>query len=164
MSKDKGWIKTHRAIMENWVYDNPWTFKAFMHLCMTVNIKENPVNFDGKCYNIQPGQRITSTQTLTAEMKFAWRTTDKVLKQLEEKGMVRIDHIGKAFIVTVVNFKKYQHLCSKAEQKAEVRAEQPLLESRIASAHEQTNKEEEKYKEVKKGAKRPLNPWEGDPE
>lgn len=153
MTNDKGWIKLHRAIMDRWVYDNPWTLKSFLHLCMTVNINEKSVNFDGKYYNIQPGQRITSTQTLAAEMKFAWRTTDKVLKQLEDKGMVRIDHIGKAFIVTVVNFKKYQHLCSKAEQKAEQRAEQPLLESRITSAREQTNKEKKKDRELKKGLK-----------
>ena len=47
MSSDKGWIKLHRSLMENAVYDNPWTLKGFLHLCMTVNIKENTVDFDG---------------------------------------------------------------------------------------------------------------------
>lgn len=161
MSNDKGWIKLHRSLMENAVYDNPWTLKGFLHLCMTVNIKENTVDFDGKHYDIQPGQRITSTKTLAAEMNFTWRTTDKILKQLEDRGMVRIHHIGKAFIVTVINFKKYQNVCSKAEVRAEVRADKSLLESRQVYAREQTNKEKKKDKEIKKGLKPSLKSlWE----
>ncbi len=166
MSKDKGWIKTHRAIMENWVYDNPWTFKAFMHLCMTVNIKENPVNFDGKCYIIQPGQRITSVQTLSSEMKFTWRTVNKILKEFEEKDMIRLNPIGKAFIVTVVNFKRYQSLLGNRNESRDESRDASRHPSRDASRQIKKDKNELKNvtKESKKGAKRPLNPWEGDPE
>lgn len=114
MSSDKGWIKLHRSLMENVIYDNPWMLKTFIHLCMTVNIKENKVNFDGKCYNIQPGQRITSTTTLSREMKYTWRTADKMLTQLQEEDMIRIDQIGRGYIVTVINFKKYQGLLASS--------------------------------------------------
>ena len=162
MAKDKGWIKLHRSIMENVVYDSPWTLKAFIHLCMTVNIKENKVNFDGKFYNIQPGQRITSTSTLAAEMKFSWRTVDKILHQFEDEEMIRIDKLGRAFIITIVNFKYYQSLlASRGESRDEVTNESTKpSRGEVRQSKKGKNELKNVTKESKEGARgAPLDLW-----
>lgn len=110
MAKNKGWIKIHRSIMENWIYDDPHTFKAFIHLCMIVNINEEKAMVDGNFINVQAGQRITSVTTLSKELKFSWRTVDKILNDLEADDMIKRQPIGRGFILTVTNYKKYQRL------------------------------------------------------
>lgn len=166
MSKDKGWIKVHRSIMEKWVYDNPWALKAFMHLCMTVNIKAKKTSFDGRHYTIQPGQRITSETTLAHELKFTWRTVKKILQQFEEEDMIRIDRIGKAFIVTVLNFRTYQGLLASSDESSDESSDASSKPSSDASRQLKKGKNNLKneIKKGKEGAQRPFNPWEGDPE
>lgn len=178
MNKSNGWIKVHRSIMDGWVYDNPWALKGFLHLCLTVNIKDSTTNFDGKVYDLQAGQRITSIQTLSEETGFSWRTTNKLMQQYEDDGMIRMDRLGKAFILTVVNFKKYQSLlASRNESRDEVRDEVrdassfDRLPSRDASrdASRQIKKSknienDRRSKRSKEGAPRRLNLWEGAPE
>ena len=163
MKNNNGWIKVHRSIMDGWVYDNPWALKGFLHLCLTVNIKDSTTNFDGKVYDLQAGQRITSIQTLSEEMGFTWRTTNKLMQQYEDDNMIRMDRLGKAFILTVVNFKKYQSLlASRNESRDESRDE-----SRNASRQIKKNKNIEndrRSKRSKEGAQRRLNLWEGAPE
>lgn len=118
MAMDKGWIKIHRSIIENWVYANPNTLKAFLHLCLTVNIKEKKTMIDGNFVTVAPGQRITSETKLAEELGYTWRTTTKALKDLEADDMIKRQPIGRGFIVTVTNFGKYQ----------------PLLESSVPSS------------------------------
>ena len=118
MATDKGWIKIHRSIMENWVYADPSTLKAFLHLCLTVNIKEKKTMIDGNFVTVAPGQRITSETKLAEELGYTWRTTTKALKDLEADDMIKRQPIGRGFIVTVSNYGKYQ----------------PLLESSIPSS------------------------------
>lgn len=178
MNKNKGWIKVHRSIMDNWIYDNPWTFKGFLHLCMTVNVSASTADFDGKIYTLQPGQRITSVQTLSTETGFAWKTTDKILQQFEEMGMIRMDQLGKAFILTVVNFKKYQSLTSVRDEvrddirddvRNEVRIDRSEVRDEVRTEVRQIKKDKNienntRSKRSKEGAQRRLNLWEGAPE
>ena len=108
MNKDKGWIKVHRSIMENWVYDDPFTLKVFLHLCMTVNIKEKKTMIDGNFATIKPGQRVTSEKRLATELGSTWRTVNKILADLEADDMIKRQPIGRGFILTVTNYKKFQ--------------------------------------------------------
>lgn len=143
MALDKGWIKSPRAIMNCWVYDNPWTYKCYMHLCYTVNIKDNEVNFDGVCYDIHPGQRITSIQTLATELKFTWRTVNKILTQLDNHGMIKMYPIGKAFIITVKDFRDAQPLLASRDEGRD--------ESRDASRSPSRTESRDASRQIKKG-------------
>ena len=174
MVLDKGWIKSPREIMSCWVYDNPWTYKAYMHLCYTVNIKENEVNFNGVCYDIHPGQRITSIKTLASEMNFTWRTVNKVLTQLETHGLIKVYPVGKAFIITLKDINDSQPLLASRHPSRDA-SRNPSTnpsrdESRDASRQIKKDKKDKKElknepKELNKAPKREGNAfvW-GDPE
>lgn len=136
MAENKGWVKSHRSIMDNWVYEDAKTYKAFMHLCMTVNVKSNTTNFDGNLCTIHPGQRITSVDKLSKELKFTWRITDKILKMLADDDMIQIKKIGKGIIVTVVNFGKYQSLSQSRDDSRDDSREHSRDDSRKDSRND----------------------------
>lgn len=115
MAKNKGWIKIHRDIMDNWIYEDAITFKVFLHLCMTVNIKEKKTMIDGNFATIRPGQRITSETKLASELGCAWRTLTKILNDLESDDMIKRQPIGRGFILTVTNYQKYQALTNVSD-------------------------------------------------
>lgn len=108
MADNKGWIKLHRDIMKKWIYDDARTFKAFMHLCMTVNIEDKKTKIDGNFALVERGQRITSVSTLSEELKFTRRTVSQILEDLEKNEAIKLQPIGRGFIVTVTNYEIYQ--------------------------------------------------------
>jgi DNA replication protein DnaD len=75
---------------------------------MTVNVTEKKTTIDGNFVTVKPGQRITSEKKLAAELEYTWRKTTQLLKEFEDDGMIERQPIGRGFILTVVNFKKYQ--------------------------------------------------------
>lgn len=140
MAENKGWVKLHRCIMDNWVFDDAKSLKAWLHLILTVNHEENKIPFDGKLQIVKPGQTITSISKLAKAWGYTWRTADKIIKNFILDDMVSIEHIGRAFILTILNYESYQSLSesrakSRAKSTGESRGES-TTDSRDASRGE----------------------------
>lgn len=167
MATNKGWIKLHRNIMNNWVFDDPYTLKMFLLLCLTVNITEEKTTIDGNMVTVKPGQRITSTRRLAADAGYTWRTAKKTLDALDADNMIELQSIGHGLLVTVVNFRKYQTMLTSNSSSSF--ASSFASNSASSSSSRQLKKSKNrsqngKEKTIKKSAQAPGGVWGGEPE
>ena len=167
MAENKGWIKLHRSIMDNWVFDDPYVLKMFLLLCLTVNITEEKATIDGHLVTVKPGQRITSTRRLATDAGYTWRTAKKALDTLEADNMIEMQPVGHGLLVTVANFKKYQTMLTSS--RASNFASSPASNSASSSPSRQLKKSKNrlqngKEKTIKKSAQAPGGVWGGEPE
>lgn len=114
---EKGWIKIHRSIMDNWVFDDPKSLKAWVYLLMIVNHEENKMVFDGKLIKVKCGQTVTSIKKLSKELGYHWGTVDKIIKNFILDDMVELEHIGRACVITITNYQKYQNVQRSVQNK-----------------------------------------------
>ena len=101
---DGGFIKLYRNIL-NWEwYDDPNTFKLFIHLLLTVNY------YDAKWHGIEVkrGSRIASLKTLSDETKLSIKSVRTALKHLTSAQCVAQYPTSKYTVFTVLNYDLYQ--------------------------------------------------------
>ena len=103
-----GWIKLHKAIMENWVWSDPIALKAWLDLLLSVNYKDKKAMVGGSLVTIETGQILTSTLKLSERWECSWRKTDALLKSFEEDQMITIKKCKNGKLLTVLNYKLYQ--------------------------------------------------------
>ena len=110
-NKENGWIKLHRSIKDNWVWeDTPFSYgQAWIDLLMRANHAESKTLFNAKLITIEQGAFITSVRKLCVEWGWSKDKTLKFLRTLEADGMIQRDSDNQRTKITVVNWGKYQH-------------------------------------------------------
>ncbi|WP_154694068.1 GntR family transcriptional regulator, partial [Enterococcus faecium] len=86
----EGWVKLHRSITENWIWDNPQYLKWWLDLILMANHKEKKILFNGSFKKVDVGQRITSEQKLAERWGVSRNTVRKFLSLLVEDDMVLV--------------------------------------------------------------------------
>ena len=99
-----GFILLHRKITEWEWYQNPNTFRVFLHCLLMANFTEG--RFEGK--DIQRGQFVTSLPSLSDQTKLSIRQVRVALDHLIMTGELTSKAFSKFRIITVVNYDKYQ--------------------------------------------------------
>lgn len=99
-----GFIKIHRSILDWEWYDDVNTMKLFLHLLLTVNIKDD--RWHG--IEVPAGSRIVSYPTLATELKLTNRQIRTALAHLETTGSVTRTKYPKCTVVSVTNWEQYQ--------------------------------------------------------
>jgi len=109
----QGWVKLHREVQTNVVWNSTTAEQKviFMTLLMMVNHSANSWEWNGDKYHVQPGQTITSVQSIC---KLAGKgiTPQKVKTALKkfEKWQILTDKATKqGRLITLLNWGKYQH-------------------------------------------------------
>lgn len=99
-----GWIKIHRKILEWEWYDDPNTFKLFMHLMLTAN--HAPKKWRGQTIGI--GQKLTSRAKLSAETKLSEQQIRTCLERLKSTNEITIQATKRQTVITLCNYDTYQ--------------------------------------------------------
>jgi DNA-binding transcriptional regulator YhcF (GntR family) len=137
--KNKGFIKLYRSMLDWEWYDDPNTFRVFVHLLLKAN-------HEGRKYHgiqIERGQVLTSYEKLAKECHISVRSVRTALKHLKSTGEVTSKATSSATLVTIANYGFYQSGNVKATSKttSELTSERQGSDKRAS-----TNK---KYKELK---------------
>lgn len=103
-----GWIKLHRKIIDNWIWDDPEKLRAWIDILLMVNHEERQVPFDGHIITIQKGQRLTSLQKLSVRWGWSRNRVDRFLELLEEADMISTNRTPNGTVLTVINWALYQ--------------------------------------------------------
>lgn len=108
-----GWVKLHRDIINKaiWVDGTLEQRVILITLLCVANHKPSKWEFDGKIYEVQPGQFITSIQSIVKKCDCEEITAKKVrtaLKRFEKFGFLTIKTTNKNTLITIVNWDKYQ--------------------------------------------------------
>ncbi|MBQ1223333.1 MAG: hypothetical protein IIX84_03510, partial [Oscillospiraceae bacterium] len=77
-----GFVKLHRKLLDWRWYDDPVTFKVFVHLLLTVNLEDDHWHE----ISVPKGSRVTSYPKLSQETKLTIQQIRTALKHLESTG------------------------------------------------------------------------------
>lgn len=145
---DSGWIKLHRKITDNWVWNSGETFSknaAWIDILLSVNFKENTFLFDGELITCEAGEIITSETKLSDKWKWSRTKVRKFLELLEKDRMISVQKKDKRYTkISVCNFSTYQSI---EESKKQVKNKTKTSEKQVRNIIEEGKKE--RRKEVK---------------
>ena len=108
MSKSKGWIKLHRKLTDNWIWNDPDKFRAWIDILLMVNHEDREIEFNGSVITIHAGQKLTSLKKLADRWGWTRNRVDRFLGTLSETGMVTTNRTPNGTVLTVVNWDVYQ--------------------------------------------------------
>ncbi len=106
-----GWIKLHRSIQRNWVFDNDQYFKAWVTILMEVNHEKKGFVFSGTPIICERGQSAYSIINWCKMFGKGW-SVQKVrtfFKHLVNDGMIIVEEVKRITTkLTVCNYDTYQ--------------------------------------------------------
>ena len=100
-----GYIKLHRKILDNGVFENGELLKVFVWCILRANTK--PAIVFGK--KIKAGQFLTGRVSASQELRIPPTTVYDRLKKLQKMDYIKIESNTKNTIISVLKFKDYQH-------------------------------------------------------
>lgn len=103
-------IKLNRKIT-NWRwYQDPTTFRVFVHLIIKANVFDNDFNN----ITVHRGQLVTSYGHLAAELgfykdnKIMVQPVRTAINHLKSTGEISVERFAKGLIITIINYENYQ--------------------------------------------------------
>ena len=111
MTDKNGWIKLHRKIKDNWLWENDKPFdkrSAWIDILLMVNHEKNKILFDNELIEVKPGERITSERKLADRWGWSRTKVRNFLELLEKDDMIKVEKTTKKTSLKVVNWEKYQ--------------------------------------------------------
>lgn len=105
---DKGWIKLYRKVRENWIWENPEYFKAWVDILLMANHEDKQILFNGHVITIRKGQKLTSLSKLAERWNWSRNRVDRYLRLLSEAKMVTASRTPNGTLLTVEKYGFYQ--------------------------------------------------------
>src|SRR5699024_3762934 len=106
----QGWIKLHRKVRDNWLYQEKRVFskfEAWMDILMRANHKSNKILLGNELVDVEKGQFITSIRKLCDTWSWSNTKVNNFLKLLEKDGMIVYKSDTKKTVINVVNYRVY---------------------------------------------------------
>lgn len=116
-----GWIKLHRKIMNNWIWEDPVKLKWWIDLLLMCNHDYRQFNFGMEVIECKSGQLVTSLQSLSARWKVSRDTVRHFLNLAEKAHMISLKKRTKYTQITICNYDHYQHSAHGDRQKTDTK-------------------------------------------
>lgn len=104
----KGWIRLHRKIRDNWIWEDPEKLRAWLDILLMVNHEDKEIPFNGKIITIKRGQRLTSISQLAERWHWNRKRVVRYLDLLEGAGMCTTERTTSGTTISVTNWDFYQ--------------------------------------------------------
>lgn len=107
-----GWIKIYREIQGHWIWNNPFYFKAWICIIMTVNFENKRVLIGGELIECDRGQSVLSLDgwAKTFGKKWTIQRVRTFFDLLTRDKMLTTEGLRKTTRITVCNYNNYQDL------------------------------------------------------
>lgn len=105
---ENGWIKIHRKIRNNWVWDNPEFLKAWIDILLMVNHQDKKTTVNGKLVTIKRGEKLTSIVKLADRWGWSRNRVKRFLNLLEQDEMCTTIRSTFGSTLKVSNYNEYQ--------------------------------------------------------
>lgn len=99
-----GFILLHRKITEWEWYQNPNTFRVFLHCLLMANYSDG--RFEGR--DVKRGQFVTSLPKLSVQTKLSVQQVRTALKHLISTGEITDEGTSQYRVITIVKYDEYQ--------------------------------------------------------
>lgn len=105
---DEGWIKLHRAIRKNWIWEDPLKLKWWLDILLQANHQERKILIGNEIVLIERGSFHTSTVKLSERWSVDRKTVKKFLELLQKDNMITLKTSKKGTTLKISNYKDYQ--------------------------------------------------------
>lgn len=137
-----GFICLHREILSKpiWLNSTPEQCKILVTLLLMANYKQNKWEWQGKLFECQPGQFVTSAKSIeeACGVGVTRQNIRTALKRFEKLEFLTMQSTKTGLFITIVNWQKYQTNESEANQDAN----QQLTISQPTANHQLTTNEQ----------------------
>lgn len=137
MAEKTTWIKVDRNILQWGWYKDANTFRVFMHLLLTANIKTHM--FMG--VEIRRGEVATSYKSLAESLDISIRSVRTSISHLEMTGEVTVKRHSRFSVISILNYDSYQANRQSLRQSADTQ----VTINRQQSKKDKEGKEEKIY-------------------
>lgn len=154
---EQGWIKLHRCIRSNWIWnDKPFSRgQAFLDLLLMVNHEDKKIIFNGSLTEVKRGSCITSIRKLGDKWGWSNKKVKMFLDQLQGDQMITYESNTKRTLVTIEKYDLYQSKETPKEQQSTTEETQRHIKSITEAYQKHTNKNDKEYiKNDKEGKER----------
>ena len=145
-----GWIKLQRDIMEHWVAQDCEYLSVWIRMLSEANFENRTGMFNGQIVKITRGQLVFGLDSYSEKTKVSVMRLRRLIKLLEDDGMINRVVKAKYSIITILNYDKHQH-----DNRQETSTEQ--AENKQATGTEQAQNSTIRIKEVKELKKRDVS-------
>lgn len=132
----QGWIKLHRKILDNVVFQNANLFQVWCWCLMRANHTETKILWNGKEVTLNTGQFISGRIKGSKECNMKSSTFRNQISLLKKLGNLDTKSDSKYTLFTVVKWNQYQHLSEMKDSEKD--------SQRTAKGHRQECKNEKK--------------------
>jgi hypothetical protein len=110
----EGWIKLHRSIQENWIWQDLKLSRWWIIVLLNVNYKPKEFSVGDEKFTCNPGQSFRSIIEWTMLFGCSKKTTVKFFKMLQKDNMISIEILGngnrRKHLLTVEKWEEYQQM------------------------------------------------------
>ena len=110
-----GWIKIHRTITDNWVWQNSDYLKWWLDILIEVNHTPSKTLIKGSLYECSRGQKLYSLDSWAKRWGTNKSKARRFLKMLEKDNMIVFKSETQTTRITVCNYDSYQSLENESE-------------------------------------------------
>lgn len=108
MPEKSTFIKLNRKILKWRWYQDPNTFRVFVHLILTANVTDR----DFEQVTVKRGQLVTSIAHISRDLKISVKSVRTALEHLKSTNEVAIQTTSKYSIITINNYNEYQKVAN----------------------------------------------------
>lgn len=105
---NQGWICLYRQVRDNWIWQDPEKFRAWVDLLMEANHEEKQIPFEGRIITIQRGQKLTSLRQLAERWGWTRNRVAHFIDLLIGADMITANRTRHGTLLTLVNYEVYQ--------------------------------------------------------
>jgi hypothetical protein len=113
-----GWIKLHRAIIDNPRSSNPEWFSIWLHLLLLATHRPIKMVFGKDVIELKPGQLITSRNSLSKKTGVHRSTVDRILTTMKNEQQIEQVSSSVSRLITIVKWNEYQIVEPPSEPQA----------------------------------------------
>lgn len=104
----EGWIKLHRSIRKNWIWEDAQKLKWWLDILLQANHQERKVLLGNELIVVERGSFHTSELKLSKKWGVSKTTVRKFLELLESDQMITMEKSKKGTTIKVSNYEDYQ--------------------------------------------------------
>lgn len=115
----EGWIKLHRAIRKNWIWEDAQKLKWWLDILLQANHQERKILIGNELILVERGSFHTSIIKLSERWKVDRKTVKRFLELLQNDNMISLKTSKKGTMVKVSNYKGFQAISDDKKDNGE---------------------------------------------
>ena len=105
-----GWIKIHRDIVNNWIYQDTEKFRWWIDMLFLASYEDNKVNVGSRIVEVKRGQFIGSLSFFMKRWGVGKERIINYLRLLQSDGMIDKVSDKNITLITICNYESYQNV------------------------------------------------------